>query len=209
MYKKKFLFITFEGIEGSGKSYQSKKLFKKLKKLRIPVSFTREPGGSSGAEQIRKLILSGKKNKFTKTTDTLLYLASRNEHIEQNLKSLILKKNVICDRFVDSTMAYQVAGRGVNKDLVNSVHKNILQNVIPDLTIILKVSIKKAFTRMKKRKFKNRYDKFSKSFYKKVQNSFIKLGKLNKKRYFVVDNTNDTTSTEEIIYKKIISLLKK
>jgi dTMP kinase len=209
MYKKKFLFITFEGIEGSGKSYQSKILYKKLKKLKIPVSFTREPGGSKSAEKIRKLILSGEKNKFTKTTDTLLYLASRNEHIEQKLKKLIYKSNIISDRFTDSTLAYQVGGRGVSKELVNSVHKNILQNLSPDITIILKVTIKKAFSRMKKRKFSNRYDKFSKAFYEKVQNSFVKLSKTNKRRYFVVNNNQDTLDTEEIIFKKIISLIKK
>ena len=77
MRKDKYLFITFEGIEGSGKSYQGKKLYRNLKKRKIPVIFTREPGGSSSAEKIRKLILTGSKNKFTKTTDTLLYLAAR------------------------------------------------------------------------------------------------------------------------------------
>ena len=107
MYKRKSLFVTFEGIEGSGKTYQARKLYNNLKKRKLPVIFTREPGGSSGAEKIRKIILSGSKNKFTQKTDTLLYLAARNEHIEKKLRPAILKKkNIICDRFIDSTMAY-------------------------------------------------------------------------------------------------------
>ena len=144
MRKDKYLFITFEGIEGSGKSYQGKKLYRNLKKRKIPVIFTREPGGSNGAEKIRKLILTGSKNKFTETTDTLLYLAARNEHIQKTLKPAISrKKNIICDRFVDSTMAYQVYGKNVDKLLVNTVHKQILESIKPDLTVLLKVNIKK------------------------------------------------------------------
>jgi len=210
MRKDKYLFITFEGIEGSGKSYQGKKLYRNLKKRKIPVIFTREPGGSSSAEKIRKLILTGSKNKFTKTTDTLLYLAARNEHIQKTLKPAISrKKNIICDRFVDSTMAYQVYGKSVNKSLVNTVHKQILESIKPDLTVLLKVNIKKAFQRIKKRKFKNRYDKFDRNFYQRVQNAFIKIAKKNKKRYFVIDNSIDSNETEKIILKKIIRTLSK
>jgi len=210
MRKDKYLFITFEGIEGSGKSYQGKKLYRNLKKRKIPVIFTREPGGSSSAEKIRKLILTGSKNKFTKTTDTLLYLAARNEHIQKTLKPAISrKKNIICDRFIDSTMAYQVYGKSVNKSLVNTVHKQILESIKPDLTVLLKVNIKKAFQRIKKRKFKNRYDKFDRNFYQRVQNAFIKIAKKNKKRYFVIDNSIDSNETEKIILKKIIRTLSK
>ena len=210
MRKDKYLFITFEGIEGSGKSYQGKKLYRNLKKRKIPVIFTREPGGSSSAEKIRRLILTGSKNKFTKTTDTLLYLAARNEHIQKTLKPAISrKKNIICDRFIDSTMAYQVYGKSVNKSLVNTVHKHILESIKPNLTVLLKVNIKKAFQRIKKRKFKNRYDKFDRDFYQKVQNAFIKIAKKNKKRYFIIDNSIDSNETEKIILKKIIRTLSK
>ena len=210
MRKDKYLFITFEGIEGSGKSYQGKKLYRNLKKRKIPVIFTREPGGSSSAEKIRKLILTGSKNKFTKTTDTLLYLAARNEHIQKTLKPAISrKKNIICDRFIDSTMAYQVYGKSVNKSLVNTVHKHILESIKPNLTVLLKVNIKKAFQRIKNRKFKNRYDKFDRDFYQKVQNAFIKIAKKNKKRYFIIDNSIDSNETEKIILKKIIRTLSK
>jgi len=206
MRRSKFFFITFEGIEGSGKSYQSSKLYKNIQNKKKPVLLTREPGGSKSSEEIRNIILSGVKNKYLKITDTLLYLAARNEHYNKVIKPMIKKKNIICDRFTDSTLAYQVYGKGVDRKLVDNLHNNILGKFKPDLTIILTVSIKKAFSRMKKRKHKNRYDKFSKEFYKKVQNSFIKLAKTNNKRYFVLDNTNDSKDVEKIIFNKFLKL---
>ena len=215
MYKKKPLFVTFEGIEGSGKSYQSKKLYKSIKKRRIPVILTREPGGTRGAEKIRKIILEDyfylhSKIRFNKYTDTLLYLAARSEHIENKIKPAISKKKIIiCDRFIDSTLAYQVYGKGVSKALVDSVHKYILGSIRPDLTFILKVNISKALERLKKRKKKNRYDKFSKNFYIKVQKAFIKIAKKNKTRYFVLDNSKDSKETEKIILNKFIQVLSK
>ena len=215
MYKKKSLFVTFEGIEGSGKSYQSRKLYRSIKERKIPVILTREPGGTKGAEKIRKIILDDyfyldSKIKFNKYTDTLLYLAARNEHVKDRIIPAISKRKIIiCDRFIDSTVAYQVYGKGVNKVLVDSVHKFILGNVKPDLTFILKVNISKAMERLKKRKKKNRYDKFSKNFYIKVQNAFIKIAKQNKRRYFVLDNSNDSKETEKVILNKFLKVLYK
>jgi len=215
MYKKRSLFITFEGIEGSGKSYQCRKLYISIKKKGLPVILTREPGGSKGAEKIREVILEdyfhpNSREKFSKYTDTLLYLAARNEHIENKIKPAILKKKIIiCDRFIDSTFAYQVYANGVNKSLVDSVHRYILGGIKPDLTFVLKVNISKAFQRLKKRKKKNRYDKFSKNFYTKVQKAFIKIAKKNKKRYFVIDNSKDSKETEKTIFNKFIKVLDK
>ena len=215
MYKKKAFFVTFEGIEGSGKSYQSKKLFKSLKKRGISTILTREPGGTRSAEKIRELILEdyfsfGKREKFDKYTDTLLYLAARNEHIKNVLKPAIKNKKIIlCDRYIDSTLAYQVYGKKVNKSLVDSVHNHILDNIKPNLTILLKANINKIVNRLKKRKKKNRYDKFSKHFYMSVQSAFIKIANKNKKRYFVVDNSRDLKITEEIILNKILRTIKK
>ena len=208
MYKKKFFFITFEGIEGSGKSYQSKKLYRSIKKEKLPVLLTREPGGSSNAEKIRKVILddyfqSNITKEFDKYTDTLLYLAARNEHIINTIKPAILKKKIIiCDRFIDSTMAYQVYGKGVDKNLVDAVHKYILGDIKPDLTFILKANMPAVTRRLRKRKKKNRYDKFSKSFYVKAQKAFIKIAEEKRKRYFIIENSKDSVETEKIILTK-------
>ena len=215
MFRRKPLFITFEGTEGSGKTYQCKKLFNELKKKKLPVILTREPGGTKSAEKIRNLILedyfgSDSKEKFRKYTDTLLYLAARNEHVQNIIKPALSKNRIVlCDRFTDSTLAYQVFGKGVSKVLVDSVHKFILGSIKPDLTFVLKVNISKALQRLKKRQKKNRYDKFSKNFYIKVQDSFIKIAKKNKKRYCIVDNSEDTIETENIIYNKFTQLLNK
>jgi dTMP kinase len=215
MYKKKPLFVTFEGIEGSGKSYQCRKLHKELRKKNLSVILTREPGGTKSAEKIRKVILedyfaSDSKEKFSKYTDTLLYLAARNEHVQNIIRPAISKKKiVICDRFIDSTLAYQVYGKGVSKNLVDSIHKFILGNIKPDLTFVLKVNISKALQRLKKRKKKNRYDKFSKNFYVRVQNAFIKIARKNAKKYCIVDNSEDSTKTEGVILDKFIQFLNK
>ena len=213
MYKKKPFFIVFEGIEGCGKSYQSKKLFKKLKKNNVSTILTREPGGTKTAELIRNLILKdyfnkSRKEKFDKYTDTLLYLAARNEHVKTKiLPALKKKKVVICDRFVDSTIAYQVYGKKINFKFINDIHKIILGKIKPNLTFILKVSQKSAKERLKKRRSKNRYDNFSKSFYEKAQKSFLKISK-NKKNYIVLDSSKNDDFLEKEIFKITLKYLK-
>ena len=206
MYKKKPFFIVFEGVEGCGKSFQSNKLFNNLKKKKISTILTREPGGTETAELIRNLILKDyfkklKKDKFDKYTDTLLYLAARNEHVKNKIiPSLKKKKVVICDRFIDSTIAYQVYGKKVNFKFINNIHKIILGKLKPNLTFVLKVSPKVSKKRLMKRKSKNRYDNFPQSFYDNAQKSFVEISK-NKKNYFVLDSSLNDNSLEREILK--------
>ena len=213
MYKKKPFFIVFEGVEGCCKSYQDKCLSNNRKKKKIISILTREPGGTRGAETIRNLILKdyfnkGKTEKFDKYTDTLLYLAARNEHIKNKiLPALNQKKIIICDRFIDSTFAYQVYGKKVSKNFIDIIHKYILKGIKPSITFVLKVSKKSSKLRLKKRKTKNRYDNFAQSFYNKAQNSFIKLAK-NKKNYFVLDSSLNNSDLEKKIFKIICKKLK-
>jgi len=212
MYKKKPLFIVFEGVEGCGKSYQSKKLFNKLKKKKIKTILTREPGGTKSAELIRNLILKDyfskqSREKFDKYTDTLLYLAARNEHIKNKIKPALDAKNiVICDRFTDSTLAYQVHGKKVNINFINNAHKYILNGLKPTITFILKVSVNSSRARLKKRRTKNRYDNFAQSFYTKAQKSFLKVAK-NKKNYFVLNSSNNDNILEQKIFKIVCKYL--
>ena len=213
MYKKKPLFIVFEGVEGCGKSFQSKKLYQKLKKNKIQTILTREPGGTKSAELIRNLILKDyfnktAKEKFDKYTDTLLYLSARNEHVLNKIKPALKKKNVvICDRFIDSTIAYQVIGKKVKYNFIKSIHNQILGNLKPDLTFVLKVSAKSSKKRLSKRKSKNRYDNFPQSFYKKAQTSFLKIAK-NKKNYFVLDSSANNNLLEKKIFEITAKYLK-
>ena len=212
MYKKKPLFIVFEGVEGCGKSYQSKKLFNKLKKIKIKAILTREPGGTKSAELIRNLILKDyfskqSREKFDKYTDTLLYLAARNEHIKNKIKPALDAKNiVICDRFTDSTLAYQVHGKKVNINFINNAHKYILNGLKPTITFILKVSVNSSRARLRKRRTKNRYDNFAQSFYTKAQKSFLKVAK-NKKNYFVLNSSNNDNILEQKIFKIVCKYL--
>ena len=206
MYKKRPFFIVFEGVEGSGKSFQSKKLFKSLKKKGISSIITREPGGTKSAELIRNLILKdyfkkSKKDKFDKYTDTLLYLAARNEHLVNKIKPALKKKKVvICDRFTDSTIAYQVHGKKVNYNFIKNIHKFILRKIKPNLTFILKVSTQSSKKRLIQRKTRNRYDNFPQSFYNKAQKSFISIAK-GKKNYFILESSKNDNKLETKIFK--------
>ena len=212
MYKKKPFFIVFEGIEGCGKSYQTKKLLLNLKKNNVSAIITREPGGTNSAELIRTLILKdyfrkGIKDKFDRYTDTLLYLAARNEHIKNKIKPALKKKKVvICDRFIDSTIAYQVYGKKVKKSFIDNIHKEILDKLKPNLTFVLKVNSKSSLNRLKKRKIKNRYDNFPQSFYRKAQNAFLKIAK-NKKNYYVLDSSLNNKEVENKIFKIVTKYL--
>jgi len=213
MYKKKPFFIVFEGVEGCGKSYQSKKLLKNLKRKGIKTILTREPGGTKSAELIRKLILKdyfGKniKEQFDKYTDTLLYLAARNEHVKKKIKPALKRKYVvICDRFTDSTNAYQIYGKKVHRSFIKNIHNFILGNLKPNLTFVLKVSSSSSIKRLKKRKTKNRYDNFSKSFYLNVQKSFLNIAK-NKKDYRILDSSLNNSHLEKKIFNIVLDKLK-
>ena len=184
-----------------------------FKKKKIDSILTREPGGTKSAELIRNLILKdyfnkNNKEKFDKYTDTLLYLAARNEHIKNKIKpALSNKKIVICDRFTDSTLAYQFYGKNVNINFINNVHKHILGGIKPNITFILKVSAKTSKFRLKKRRTKNRYDNFSQSFYSKAQKSFIKIAK-HKKNYFILNSSFNNDILQKKIFKIVCKYLK-
>jgi len=205
MLKRKFFFIVFEGIEGTGKSYQINKLYSNLKKKKINVIKTREPGGSSTAEQIRNLIFSKKASKFDKITDYYLMNAARNEHVKKTL--LVAKKQkkiVISDRFTDSTYAYQVIGNKINKKVNLINQKYILKDLKPNLTIVLKANFNSIYSRIKKRKNNNKFDMLKKNFYKKAQNAYLLLAK-NKKNYLVFDSSKNSTELEKKIFNIVLN----
>ena len=206
---KKKIFIVFEGIEGSGKTLHSKKIFKYLKKNKIPSIRIREPGGSPKSEKIRNLILNSKNNKFHPLTDTLLYLAARNENIQSNFKKFYRKKIIICDRFSDSTIAYQHYGMNIKKNMISFINKAIVEKYKPDFTFLMILDVNKMKLRINKRKKLNRYDKLSEKFYKKAQAGFLKIAKRNRGRCVVLDNSTDNPLVEKIILNKFLRLIKK
>ena len=198
--------IVFEGIEGSGKSYHISNVVKLLKKRKIKYIKIREPGGSSNSEKIRKLILSNKSN-FNKNTDLLLYLASRSENMIL-LKKYYTKKVILIDRFVDSTIAYQHYGFGINLRLINLINNHLLKNFKIDFTFLNIVNKKNMLKRLKLRKSLNRYDKFDQNFYQKVQKGFLKLSKKNKNKYHIINSNLDINQNKSLIIEKVNKLIK-
>ena len=207
MFKKK-VFVVFEGIEGSGKSAHSRYLSRKLKKNKIPHIYLREPGGSPNAEQIRKILLKKENNKFHPFTDLLLYLASRNENFIENIMPFYRKKVIICDRFIDSTLAYQHYGLGIKKNIINVMNKEILGSIKPDFTFLMDINVNKSLLRISSRKKKNRYDKFTKTFYRKVKNGFLKIYQKNKSKYMIIDTSLKFKVNQKLIFDKLINLMK-
>ncbi|MBD1135863.1 dTMP kinase [Pelagibacterales bacterium SAG-MED47] len=197
--------IVFEGIEGSGKSYHLLNVSKYLKKKKIDHIKIREPGGSLNGEKIRKLILSNQ-SKFNKNTDLLLYLAARSENIDL-LKRYFRKKVILIDRFVDSTIAYQHYGLGVDIKLINSLNSYLLGNIKIDFTFLNIVSTKNMKKRLSSRKYLNRYDKFNKNFYQKVQKGFLKLSKKNKKKFLLINSNLSKKENNNLILKQINNLI--
>ena len=197
MYKKKF-FIVFEGIEGSGK----------LKSLKIPCVYLREPGGSKNAEYIRSFLLKNENKGFNSLTDTLLYLAARNENFLKKIKPFYKKKIIICDRFTDSTMAYQHYGLGVKKRFINYINKEIMGTIKPDYTFLMFLNVNKSKSRISNRKTINRYDKFKKSFYKRVQKGFLTICNKNKSKYMIINSSNKYKINQDIIFNRVKKLLK-
>ncbi len=198
--------IVFEGIEGSGKSLHINNVSKFLKKKKIDHIKLREPGGSKNSEKIRRLILETKVN-FNKNTDLLLYLAARSENIVE-LEKNYRKKVILIDRFVDSTIAYQHYGLGIDLSLIKNINNFLLKNFKVDFTFINLVNEKNMSQRLKKRKKLNRYDFFKKKFYNKVQNGYLKLSKRNKKRYMLINSNLDINLNKNLIITKISNLIR-
>ena len=198
--------IVFEGIEGSGKSFHINNVANYLKKKRLKFIKIREPGGNKNSEKIRGLILNNKSN-FNKNTDLLLYLSARSENIDI-IKNNLGKKIILLDRFIDSTLAYQHFGMGVDIRFIKFINNFLLKKIKVNFTFLNIVSQKNMVNRLSKRKSLNRYDKFKFSFYKKVQDGFIKIQKDNPKKYMQIDSNKSIKENKKIILKKIDNLIK-
>ena len=204
------LLITFEGGEGTGKSTQSKLLYDYLKNKTKDVILTREPGGCTESENIRNLLVKGNINKWDPITESLLHNAARREHIKNIIKPALLKnKIVICDRYIDSTMAYQGIGQGVNLNFLNILSKEITENIVANITFIFDIDPDISLKRAKKRdkNTNNRYENFDISFHRNIRNYFKSLINTNK-RYILIDASNSIEEIHLKILKSINNLIK-
>ena len=197
--------IVFEGIESSGKSFHINNVAKFIKKKKKKFIQIREPGGSLNSEKIRKLILDNKST-FNKNTDLLLYLSARSENVEL-IKKNMNKKIILIDRFVDSTLAYQHYGMGIDLKLINTINNFLLKKINVNFTFLNIVNNKNMILRLSKRKQLNRYDKFKTSFYRDVQSGFNKILKKNPKKYMKIDSNLDIDLNKKLIISKIEKLI--
>ena len=203
MFKKPV--IVFEGIECSGKSHHLSNVSKYFKKKRIDHITIREPGGSLNSEKIRKLILNSRSD-FNKNTDLLLYLAARSENIDL-LKKNFRKKIILIDRFIDSSIAYQHYGLGVDIKIINIINRMLLKNFTVDFTFLNIVNKGNMKKRLKSRNSLNRYDKFNENFYQKVQKGFLKLASKKKNKYKIINSNLDLYKNEFLIINSVNKLI--
>ena len=200
-YKK---FITFEGGEGSGKSTQIKLLAKKNAES-SSVCVTREPGGTTSAEEIRKLLVRGKADKWSSVSELLLLFAARKDHIDKLiLPALSSNKWVLCDRFVDSTYVYQGMCGKTSLDIIKKIEKIVIGQFKPELTFLINIDPKVGIQRSKRPGNKDlRYENMDIKFHNKIYKSYLKLASLNKRRIFMIDGSKTISDIENEIWNKV------
>ena len=205
----KGFFITFEGIDGSGKSTQAKLLAETLGKHGHDVLLTREPGGSTGAEQIRALVLEGDPDRWSAETEILLFTAARRDHMENAILPALQKSQiVICDRFADSTRMYQGLSRGDLRGLVDTLTALMIQQE-PDLTLLIDMDANTGHSRAKARANKEeRFEDFGVSLQENMRDGFIKLAEEFSTRIHVIDGNQDINSVQTIVFDLVKGVLK-
>jgi dTMP kinase len=198
------MFITFEGIEGCGKSTQAKKLHEFFLAKGTEVILTREPGGTLAGEKIREILIDEKIPQLEAKTELLLNFAARFEHVEKLIKPALAQgKTVISDRFFDSTYAYQGNAFGLDDEVIDVIKKITINDFQPDITFLIDVPLELAFARIEGRLGNNRYEKLGFDFHKKVQQGFLNLAKKNP-RIKVIDGTKNIEEISSQIAKFLI-----
>ena len=203
------LFITFEGGDGSGKSTQVNLLKDYLDNLNFETIKTREPGGTPSAEILRDLLTTGEVEKWTPMSEALLMWASRYEHLIQVIEpALNSGKNVICDRFYDSTYAYQGVAHNLGIDKMEKLKKIIIGDIEPDVTFVLdidpKVGLKRSLDRPNQ---ENRFESYNIDFHNKIRSAFLEIAKKNKNRCVVVDASLNEQEIKNLIITVIDNLI--
>lgn len=204
------MFITFEGPDGSGKSTVIKAVYERLINDGYSVILTREPGGTPIAEKIRDVILDNSNTALDARTEALLYAASRRQHLVEKIWPAIKEgKIVLCDRFLDSSLAYQGEGRKLGIENILNVNLFATENTYPDLTLFFNISPEEGLKRVSKDKKRvaDRLDNENANFHQEVYNGFLKVNSMYKDRIQVIDATKSLNEVIENAYKIIKSKL--
>ncbi len=201
------LFITFEGEEGSGKSYQAGELRRWLSSKQIPAILTHEPGGTKLGEKISDLVKWAQEAEISPMTELLLFNASRSQHVQDIIRpALDAGTIVLCDRFDDSTTAYQSYGRGLDLEIVKRINNTATGGLHPHLTVLLDISIEDGLARKSGEKL-DRFEQEDMHFHQRVREGYLKLAGEEPERWLVIDAMQSRESISERIYERVQSLL--
>ena len=203
------LFITFEGGEGSGKSLQTRALQRKLNRLGIPVVLVHEPGSTPLGERLTRLLKWGQSANISPLTELLLFNASRAQLLDEVVwPALKAGKIVICDRYADSTIAYQGYGRKIDIDTIKNINDVATGGLKPDLTVLLDIPVSEGFAR-KTSQAPDRFEKEAQAFHQRVRKCYLRLAAEETRRWLVIDGTLSKEKIKQIIWEKVSSLLSK
>jgi len=209
---KRSLFISFEGIDGCGKSTQIEHASRFLEAKKIDHIVTQEPGGTLLGSHIRKILLDPSFDMIAPRTELFLFLASRAQHVDEVvMPALLNNKIVITDRFSDSTFAYQACVRGISKSQVATLNAFATDGLIPDITFLIDLPVSDSMERLKqspKHKSELRFDSESMAFHQKVRDAFLSLATAEKKRFIVIDGTQKKEVISKIIITHILTAYK-
>ncbi len=204
------MFITFEGIEGCGKSTQAKRLVNRLKELAVPLVFTLEPGGTSVGQKIRRILLDSRNQHLSPLAELLLYAADRAQHVEEVIKpALEQEKWVLCDRFFDATTVYQGYARGLDMKLIVTLNEKASPGIRPDITFLIDCAVEVGLERALKRnkiqfqEGQDRFEREKKDFHETVREGYLHMAMEDPERFVVVDGTLKEDELEELIFRHV------
>ncbi len=202
------LFITFEGGAGSGKSLQASALYRRLSQSAIPTLLTHEPGGTPCGNRIGRWLKWAEVKDISPLTELLLFNASRAQLVNEVLQPNLEKgKVVICDRYTDSTAAYQSYGRGLDLELVEAINNAATQGLKPDLTVLLDIPVEAGLARKRVKK-QDRFEQEDIAFHQRVADGFHKLAANDPQRWLVIDATQPKENIAEIIWQRVRQLMR-
>jgi dTMP kinase len=201
-------FITLEGGEGAGKSTQAKRLAAGLIERGHRVTLTREPGGAPGAEVIRNLLVTGETGRWTPLAETLLHFAAREEHLTHTIRPALKRGDwVICDRFVDSTFAYQGAAQGSQRETIAALSKIVIGADMPSLTLILDLPVDIGLSRAHKRGGEDRYERMGATFHETLRQAFLSIAEAQPERCAIIDAARNEDEVARQIWHSVTSRL--
>ena len=204
----KGMFITFEGVDGCGKSTQMRFLAEYLQSIGVDVVTTREPGGCTISEQIRDMLLSLDNYEITDMTEALLYAAARCQHVDEIIRPACdAGKIVLCDRFIDSSLAYQGSGRGLGIESIMDLNRYAIGDMMPDKTFFIDFPPEMAFNRMSKKRVHDRLETQSLDFYQNLYRGFKELAEMYPDRIITIDASGDKFQTKAIIQGEMDRIL--